>query len=195
MYSTTFFNPSSSEEGLLERAQQHVESRMQDFTAFLMVKSDIETIYKQIENNDIKKEILEGMHENRLNRTDDINELPDSVLDNVREYLETTFNEYGLCFDYVELGTFGDQDQDYFRYQISWGGPSEEIRFYENGAIEFVFLDWFCGVGFNLNRDETGRAIQQYFEDVEMLNFTQKREETGYFEKLCEIEEAEEVED
>ena len=43
-----------------------------------------------------------------------------------------TFWEYGLALDYVAPGTFKDQKQGYFRYQISVGGPSEEFRFYAN---------------------------------------------------------------
>ena len=38
--------------------------------------------------------------------------------------------EYGLSFDYVTPGTFKSQVGGYFRYQLSWGGPSDEIRFY-----------------------------------------------------------------
>lgn len=30
--------------------------------------------------------------------------------------------EYGLSFDYVTAGTFDDQKEGYWRYQISWGG-------------------------------------------------------------------------
>jgi len=61
-----------------------------------------------------------------------------------------TFYEYGLAFDYVPAGTFGDQDQGYFRYQLSWGGPSDEFRFYADPAlhcyqIEYWFLDWNDG--------------------------------------------------
>ena len=33
------------------------------------------------------------------------------------------FHEYGLAFDYVAPGTFNDQREGYWRYQISWGGP------------------------------------------------------------------------
>jgi hypothetical protein len=36
-----------------------------------------------------------------------------------------TFVEYGLCFDYVSPGTFTDRQEGYWRYQISWGGPSD----------------------------------------------------------------------
>ena len=38
--------------------------------------------------------------------------------------------EYGLAFDYVAPGTFDNQDEGYFRYQLSWGGPSDEFRIY-----------------------------------------------------------------
>ena len=67
-----------------------------------------------------------------------------------------TLNEYGLSFDYVAPGTFTGQRRGYWRYQLSWGGPSEEFRFYaeRTGAseynytvdrIEFWYLDWFDG--------------------------------------------------
>ena len=59
-------------------------------------------------------------------------------------------NEYGLSFDYVPPGTFTDQKIGFFRYQISWGGPSDEFRFYTNPdfscyKVEYWFLDWFDG--------------------------------------------------
>ena len=62
----------------------------------------------------------------------------------------TAFYEYGLSFDYVAPGTFNNQRQGYFRYQLSWGGPSEEFMFFVNPdlsvyRIEFWFLDWFDG--------------------------------------------------
>lgn len=58
--------------------------------------------------------------------------------------------EYGLSFDYVASETFDDQDEGYFRYQLSWGGPSSEFRFYTDSDfnidyIEYWFLDWFDG--------------------------------------------------
>lgn len=58
--------------------------------------------------------------------------------------------EYGLCFDYVALGTFGKQRKGYFRYQLSWGGPSDEFRFFcgpelQPYRIEYWFMDWFDG--------------------------------------------------
>jgi hypothetical protein len=58
--------------------------------------------------------------------------------------------DYGLSFDYVAAGTFDDQREAYFRYQLSWGGPSDEFRFFVNPdltchRVEYWFLDWFDG--------------------------------------------------
>jgi hypothetical protein len=70
--------------------------------------------------------------------------------------------DYGLSFDYVAPGTFSGQKEGYWRWQISWGGPSEEFRFYASHAeasdpyrMEFVFMDWFDGFARKLRgRDE-----------------------------------------
>lgn len=61
-----------------------------------------------------------------------------------------TLWEYGLCFDYVARDTFTDQEGPYFRYQLSYGGPSTEFRFFVDidrvpYKIEYWFLDWFDG--------------------------------------------------
>lgn len=93
------------------------------------------------------------------------------------------FWEYGLCFDYVAPGTFTGQSEGYFRYQLSWGGPSDEFRFFVSRArhgwsiyrIEFWFLDWYDGASrrlYGTDRslledifalfDDTGVVEQQY---------------------------------
>jgi len=79
------------------------------------------------------------------------------------------FEEHGLSFDYVAPGTFNGQKRGYWRYQISYGGPSEEFRFYAAPvpgmgfwrtrfrltSIEYWFLDWFDGHGRKLvGKDE-----------------------------------------
>ena len=79
--------------------------------------------------------------------------------------------EYGLSFDYVEPGTFGDQPEGYWRYQLSWGGPSDEIRFYSSSPsdnpyrIEYWFLDWYDGKGRALVGRDLGlaRSLWQWF--------------------------------
>ena len=38
--------------------------------------------------------------------------------------------DYGLAIDKVEADTLG-KHPGYWRYQLSWGGPSEEFRYYD----------------------------------------------------------------
>ena len=63
------------------------------------------------------------------------------------EYVDDlgSFLEYHLSFDYVDSG-------NYWRYQISWGGPASEYRFYYNSEdpekdritrVEYWFYNWF----------------------------------------------------
>jgi hypothetical protein len=73
--------------------------------------------------------------------------------------------EYGLCFDYVASGTFPDQEEAYFRYQLSWGGPSDEFRFFANPdlschRVEYWFLDWFDGAQRTLQNNERALLLE-----------------------------------
>ena len=75
--------------------------------------------------------------------------------------------EYGLCFDYVAPDTFGDQSEGYFRYQISYGGPSSEYRFYTNPdfssyKVEYWFLDWFDGANRTLSGTDKELLMEIY---------------------------------
>lgn len=101
---------------------------------------------------------------------DDLDKLKDDIID----ALDEQFYNYNLCLDYVE-----DNNGNYWGYQISWGGPSREVRFYEdNNFIEFVYLDWFEGVGFDVTNDEVFQELknrldedfkiikQKYYEEV-----------------------------
>ena len=83
---------------------------------------------------------VEGAFKSRM---DDIRTLYNAEEQETEEL--GSLNEYGLCIDYVEAGTFKGQRTPYVRYQISWGGPSEELRIYLNGEVEFWYLDWFDG--------------------------------------------------
>ena len=76
--------------------------------------------------------------------------------------------DYGLSFDYVAPDTFDDQEQGYFRYQLSWGGPSDEFRFFVNPDfsvyhIEYWFLDWGDGAHKNL-RGEDHDLMEEIYE-------------------------------
>ena len=85
--------------------------------------------------------------------------------------------EHGLAFDYVAPGTFDDQNEGYFRYQISWGGPSDEFRIYAdaNGRrgwsiyrVEYWYMDWFDGASVTLRGDDLAfmsELVESFFGD------------------------------
>ena len=91
--------------------------------------------------------------ESRLN---DLRELYKSWCDGVpyHEELEDSLKSYGLCYDYVEPNTWDDQPEGFWRYQISWGGPSDEFRFHDDGRIEYRYMDWYDGAGRDLMSEE-----------------------------------------
>lgn len=67
--------------------------------------------------------------------------------------------DYGLSFDYVPKGTYIGQDEGYFRYQLSWGGPGDEFRFYCDPAleverVEYWFYDWYVGASIVLEGED-----------------------------------------
>lgn len=88
-----------------------------------------------------------------------------------------TFPEYGLSFDYVAPGTFNDQKRGYFRYQLSWGGPADEFRFYcdENFQpveIEYWFLDWNDGASVELIGNDL-QLLEDIFQDFKELGMVE----------------------
>ncbi len=87
------------------------------------------------------------------------------------------WSEYGLGFDYVPPKTFEGQRRGYFRYQLSWGGPSDEFRFYtdenlEPTRIEYWFMDWFDAAKKILKGDDDSllREIFDYFKDMGVVD-------------------------
>tara|TARA_R100000808_G_C2112551_1_gene126200 strand:- start:309 stop:794 length:486 start_codon:yes stop_codon:yes gene_type:complete len=88
-----------------------------------------------------------------------------------KDYYEDFFdyiNQYGLGFDYVEKGTFEDQERGYFRYQLSWGGPSDEFRIFVDwdGSIDFIeywLLDWWDGANITISEDSLSYEICSWF--------------------------------
>ena len=64
-----------------------------------------------------------------------------------------------LGFDYVEPHTFNDQLEGYWRWQFSWGGPSDELRAYINKdnsihRLEYWFMDWMDGAKKEVQQDQ-----------------------------------------
>ena len=104
-----------------------------------------------------------------------INDQLEGVLDDLRSMLrgngEESLAEYGLSFDYVPAHTFNDQREGYFRYQLSWGGPSDEFRFFTGPElschrIEYWFLGWFDGASRTLD----GNAQQLLIEVLDWFH-------------------------
>ena len=70
--------------------------------------------------------------------------------------------EYGLAFGYIAPRTFSDQDEGYFRYQISCGGPSDEFQIFAGGSpggwvihrIEYWYKDGFDGASITLRGED-----------------------------------------
>jgi len=132
-----------------------------------------------------EKTCKERVSEKLKDRIQDIKKLWQAYCDGEEEVEDLgSIYDYGLCFDYVAPDTFEDQKEAYFRWQLSWGGPADEFRFYANPdlslyRIEYWFLDWFDGAGVELEGEdfmllseifdwfkETG-AIEKALEEVE----------------------------
>ncbi len=91
------------------------------------------------------------------------------------------FNEYGLCCDYVAPGTFKADYEGYFRYQIAYGGPTEEFRFYYSTGgnkpyrIEFVYLNWGTGIGLDVTGEEWAQWLWDQFYDTETIKTEEEK--------------------
>ena len=59
----------------------------------------------------------------------------------------------GLCFDFVDNSDM-DHSLSYFRWQLSWGGPSDEFRLFEDGTVKYWFLDWYDGASRPVQHEE-----------------------------------------
>ena len=107
-------------------------------------------------------------------RMDDLRKLWEAYCDGEEEVEDLgSMYDYGLCFDWVEPHTFENQSEGYYRYQLSWGGPSDEFRFYpQYWRIEYWFLDWFNGAKWMPSGDDRDFLTELYgwFEDMGMCD-------------------------
>ena len=94
----------------------------------------------------------------------------DAHLDGYEDFYDY-INNYGLAFDYVEKGTFTDQERGYFRFQLSWGGPSDEFRIYVDydkqiTHIDYWFLDWGDGASVRIPEDSIAYEVCEQFTEL-----------------------------
>ncbi len=139
----TFHNPNSAND-LEQIARIYLSSRIEDFKFFML------GIYEY--------EDLEHVDEDERTKLAEIYESIGS------------FYEYGLSFSFKEAT---DDNDGYFCYLLSTGGGHDEIRFYEDGRVEYVYLDWFCGIGFDVTNGEWAQFLKDFFQGAEVLNFEQ----------------------
>lgn len=80
--------------------------------------------------------------------------------------------EHGLSFDFVEPNTYGGQPVGYYCYLLSWGGPSDEFRFYPDGRIEYCFKDWFDGAVRDVTRKPWAQWLHDWFAESGHLDWS-----------------------
>lgn len=105
-----------------------------------------------------------------------------------------SFHEYGLSFDYVAPGTFGEEQREgYFRYQLSWGGPSDEFRFFVGPGftvyrIEYWYMDWFDGASRELSGEDSD-LLDEIFTDFHEMGMVESQYEDAMEDMEIEPEE------
>ena len=77
------------------------------------------------------------------------------------------FTEYGLSLDWVEPD---GKDAGHLRWQLSTGGPGDEINFYPRqygpAHVEYVYLDWFARIEVDITSTDTAHALWDWFEEL-----------------------------
>lgn len=158
---TTFVNCSESDElKFIETARKHFEG-VEETLEFFMENSTSIDGYEH--EGKTRRELLEeGFDRHEVKEILEVMNTFESV---------GSFYEYGLAFDFVEA----DEDSDgYYRFLICWGGPSSEVRIFQDGNIEVVYMDWFVGVGFNVNTWTSFNWLVQQFEDIGGIDWDSK---------------------
>jgi len=107
---------------------------------------------------------------------------------------QTNMYEFGLSFDWVDYQAYAHQPngEGYFRYQLSWGGPSDEFRFFAQRygdyhfsvhRIEYWYLDWNDGA-MRVLRGEDFELLEAIFEQFFVASGTAGAEQTLAIEEL-----------
>lgn len=94
------------------------------------------------------KDLVQSKFQNEIETLNDILTLKNDF-EHYEDYIQALI-EYGLDFSFVEPETFTGQTKGYYRWQLSWGGPSDEFRIFMNDdneveKIQYWYMDWFDG--------------------------------------------------
>ena len=90
------------------------------------------------------------------------------ILDSVAE----DFDEISMNPEVFAEGNDGlsfEAHEGYKSLLIAWGGPSYEVRFHDDGTIEFVYLDWFAGIGFDVTDWTQFQWVKEQYQQIELL--------------------------
>jgi len=100
-------------------------------------------------------------------------------LKNYEDYYDYA-NQLGLSFDYVAPSADGRRC-GYWRWQLSYGGPSDEFRVYTDiskniDRVEYAYLDWFDGASHQIRDIPTAlRDALEWF--LEFSSYNQEGEQ------------------
>ena len=106
--------------------------------------------------------------------------------DRISEAIDDAQGEYGLCFEAVETKAAESDgvvdveaiewEVDFYRFQISTGGPAEEVRFWLKDPLptegewmdraEFAFLDWGDIATRDITNDPVALAVFNFWCDT-----------------------------
>ena len=142
---------------------------------------DTQTIKQETRKEKTCSELVESKYQETLKQYETAKTFLDiekSARDDFEQFLAEEFsdlvgyddffdyvNQSGLGFDRVEAGTFKDQRAGYWRWQLSWGGPSDEFRLFDNGDLEYWYLDWGDGAKVDVE-DEIFENIMANFKEL-----------------------------
>ena len=100
------------------------------------------------------------------NTREDLNRSTDEELSDTKH---GKFLSYERCILYrINSTRKNNASIGYWRYQMSWGGPSDEFRIYLDEdnkiyKIEYWYLDWFDGASIIVKDSLIYHIIEEYF--------------------------------
>ena len=125
-----------------ERVAGELADRLNDIKTANLFYSSLENIKRKAKNKTIPENFFKI-----------VKSLDLRSYESMTEFL----NSYSLCFDFID-GAQAEQENtmNHWRWQISWGGPSDEFRIFWNleigiFKIEYCFFDWYDGAKITLN--------------------------------------------
>ena len=142
---------------------------------------DTQTIKQETRKQKTCSELVESKYQETLKQYETAKTFLDidkSARDDLEQFLAEEFsdlvgyddffdyvNQSGLCFDRVEAGTFEGQRAGYWRWQLSWGGPADEFRLFDDDSLEYWYLDWGDGASVDVT-DDIFKNIMSNFKDL-----------------------------